>query len=203
MFNELQELIPNPIFIKSREGNDYRYNYFGSQLLNKGPEMSELFMKGLPYLKQISDPISRNVAIIRSDLLNKTDDYNTFVSYPQYIKLNNKMTPLFTNKLLLDDEKSIAVCYLPEDLGKVGKIFTEIAPEFYLSAEKWQSFQSLTKQEKRIVKLISKGWSNNRIGDYLYISSHTVRTHRKNINKKLRVKSLSQLIRFSLVMDLF
>ena len=43
---------------------------------------------------------------------------------------------------------------------------------------------SLTKRELEIIKLIAAGFRDKEIAEYLFISFHTVRTHRKNILKK-------------------
>jgi DNA-binding CsgD family transcriptional regulator len=58
-------------------------------------------------------------------------------------------------------------------------------------------FNSLSKREKEIIKLIVDGNSSYNISSQLFISVHTVNNHRKNIVRKLNVKSLSELIRFA------
>lgn len=55
----------------------------------------------------------------------------------------------------------------------------------------------LTSREKDILSLISGGFSSNEISDKLNISLNTVDTHRKNIRKKLNMKSHSELIKFA------
>lgn len=51
----------------------------------------------------------------------------------------------------------------------------------------------LTDREKEIVKNIALGNTNKQIGTILSISHHTVHTHRKNVMKKLGVKTSNQL----------
>jgi len=48
---------------------------------------------------------------------------------------------------------------------------------------------SLTDQEMRVAALIKRGLTNHKISDLLCISGHTVKTHRKNIRKKLKIKN--------------
>ncbi len=55
----------------------------------------------------------------------------------------------------------------------------------------------LTKRETEIVKLIVEGQTSRQICNNLFISLNTVETHRKNIFKKLKIKSLSELIHFA------
>lgn len=53
----------------------------------------------------------------------------------------------------------------------------------------------LSSREREIVSLLKKGQTNKEIADVLYISFHTVRTHRKNIFKKLNCKNIVDLIK--------
>lgn len=51
----------------------------------------------------------------------------------------------------------------------------------------------ISDREKDIVKLIALGKTNKEISDTLYISPHTVITHRKNITSKLGIKTIAGL----------
>jgi two-component system response regulator NreC len=55
----------------------------------------------------------------------------------------------------------------------------------------------LSRREQEILVLISQGLSSQRIGKTLYISKHTVETHRKNILRKLDFNSSTELVRFA------
>jgi DNA-binding CsgD family transcriptional regulator len=62
----------------------------------------------------------------------------------------------------------------------------------------YTKFNALTKREREIIKLIADGQSSYSISELLFISVHTVNNHRKNIGKKLDVRSLSELIKFAI-----
>jgi PAS domain S-box-containing protein len=47
----------------------------------------------------------------------------------------------------------------------------------------------LTDQEMKVAALIKRGLTNHKISNLLYISEHTVKTHRKNIRKKLKINN--------------
>jgi DNA-binding NarL/FixJ family response regulator len=47
----------------------------------------------------------------------------------------------------------------------------------------------LSPRERQVLALLSKGWDNARIGQDLFISQHTVRTHIQNILEKLGMHS--------------
>lgn len=52
----------------------------------------------------------------------------------------------------------------------------------------------LSRREIEIITLLAKGLKTNDISETLNISSHTVRTHRKNILEKTRCRNSSELI---------
>ncbi len=56
----------------------------------------------------------------------------------------------------------------------------------------------LTDREVEIIKLIAERYSNQEIAKKLFISIHTVYTHRKNIMKKLNLRSPVELILYAI-----
>jgi len=54
--------------------------------------------------------------------------------------------------------------------------------------------KKLTSQEKRVLELLIKGLTTKEIAYKLFISYHTVNTHRKNLLKKTNSKNVIQLI---------
>lgn len=61
-----------------------------------------------------------------------------------------------------------------------------------IGPQKHQSNQ-LSEREIDILKLVATGFTNKEIADKLFISTHTVITHRKNITRKLGIKSVAGL----------
>lgn len=57
---------------------------------------------------------------------------------------------------------------------------------------------NLSEREIEIIKLIVNGLTSGDIANKLFISEHTVKTHRKNIFKKMGVNSVSQLTTFAI-----
>src|SRR5690606_28213921 len=60
-----------------------------------------------------------------------------------------------------------------------------------------QENDELTSREKEVLKLVALGFSNKAIAEKLFISIHTVITHRKNITEKTGIKSISGLTVYS------
>jgi len=57
----------------------------------------------------------------------------------------------------------------------------------------------LSPRETTIVRHISMGLTNRQIAETLFLSAHTVMTHRKNISAKLGIKSVSGLTVYAIV----
>ena len=57
----------------------------------------------------------------------------------------------------------------------------------------------LSQREKEIISCVVKGMSNKEIAEHLYISIHTVVTHRKNISRKLQIHSPTLLTVYAIV----
>lgn len=57
----------------------------------------------------------------------------------------------------------------------------------------------LSPREITIVRLVSMGLTNREIAEKLFLSAHTVMSHRKNINSKLGIKSISGLTIYAIV----
>jgi len=59
--------------------------------------------------------------------------------------------------------------------------------------------QDLSVREKSILREIALGKTSRQIADELFISAHTVVTHRKNINRKLNIKTTSGLTVYAIL----
>ena len=58
--------------------------------------------------------------------------------------------------------------------------------------------ERLTEREKEVLQLLADGLTSIQIGEQLNISAHTVATHRKNMKRKLSVRTSADLIRIAL-----
>lgn len=57
----------------------------------------------------------------------------------------------------------------------------------------------LSKREKEIIRQVALGLTSKEIADKLFISMHTVLTHRKNINRKLGIKTVSGITVYAIL----
>jgi DNA-binding NarL/FixJ family response regulator len=61
------------------------------------------------------------------------------------------------------------------------------------------SNEELSPREKLVLRHVALGQTNKEIGDQLFISTHTVISHRKNITKKLGIKTVSGLTVYAIL----
>lgn len=69
-------------------------------------------------------------------------------------------------------------------------------------SDKKQSSTELSIREKEVLQLVALGNANREIAEKLFISIHTVISHRKNITEKLGIKSISGLTVYAILNNL-
>ena len=62
-----------------------------------------------------------------------------------------------------------------------------------------QESSTLSKREEAVVRCIALGMTNKEIAEHLFISTHTVIAHRKNITRKLAIKTVSGLTVYAIL----
>jgi DNA-binding CsgD family transcriptional regulator len=60
-----------------------------------------------------------------------------------------------------------------------------------------KSVPKLTRREKEILAVAAMGLTTNQIAEKLFISPHTVESHRKNLIEKFRTSNLSSAIKMA------
>jgi DNA-binding NarL/FixJ family response regulator len=62
--------------------------------------------------------------------------------------------------------------------------------------------RNLSERENQIIQFIAEGYTNSQIAAVLYISNHTVNTHRKNIMRKLGVNNTVGIVMYAVKTEL-
>lgn len=60
------------------------------------------------------------------------------------------------------------------------------------------NIEELSNRELEVIKLLAEGMNSKEIAQVLFISEHTVRTHRRNILHKVQVKNTTELVRLAI-----
>jgi len=200
LFMQMEDYLPYSIHINRRDNLDLEYA--NNKLLGSCQEIENLLVKGSSYLLEISNLHLLESGIKKQNKFSFDNDLEAVCSFPQQIRMNDKMTFLYSQKLILNENQYFGITNFVDEMGAMGKIFSTIFDNSKNKQIAWQHFQTLTKQEKVVLKLLSTGATNKEVGESLFISKHTVMTHRKNIYKKLDINRTSDLVRFSLALDL-
>ena len=82
------------------------------------------------------------------------------------------------------------------------KITNEVFDYFRGKTAAKNSLQELSEREIEIIKCLSEGKNTKDIAEELFLSEHTVKTHRRNIMQKLRVKTSAELVKYAADRDL-
>ena len=56
---------------------------------------------------------------------------------------------------------------------------------------------SLSEREQEVIKMIAEGYTNAQIAEKIFLSNHTVNTHRKNIMRKLGVNNTAGIVMYA------
>lgn len=199
VFHQLNDYVPYSIYINNKR--TLNINYANDQLLTRGVEMEKLINNGSAYLAKISCPMLLEVAKNKTFEFGSKNDINSVCSFLQGQKINGEVKYFYTSKLILDESSYFNVSFFLEDFGNLNGILNKIFNPILNDTNNWQKFQFLTKREKEVMQLISKGYTKKEISDQLFISQHSVHTHRRNIYSKLDVHNISDLIRYSILFD--
>ena len=93
-------------------------------------------------------------------------------------------------------DQSISINSTNEDIrAKVSQFINSVGNN---TDEKVENGE-LTSREKDVLELVAFGHSNKDIAEKLFISIHTVISHRKNITEKLGIKSISGLTVYAIL----
>lgn len=98
----------------------------------------------------------------------------------------------------LTKDQFLAVLYISDSKQEILTNLEGLVHPF-LSRKKEQPSSILSEREITVLKHIAIGLTNKQIADKLFLSLHTVTTHRKNIGNKLGIKSVSGLTVYAIV----
>jgi DNA-binding CsgD family transcriptional regulator len=180
-------------------------------------DFSQLTRLGLlNVLKQINFPLSfHEIGTPEKLHINATKDnlslliisasfINSLSRQMQYVL---KITSDFKKKVLIHDQEiPILLKHAFDEIIELNDyekvIFRKLHREIVMLAKNAdfpENSDELSGREKDVLKLVALGLTNREIADRLYISAHTVITHRKHISSKLGIKTIAGLTVYALI----
>lgn len=98
------------------------------------------------------------------------------------------------NNVLKEYDETFAIC---DDIDVIANRINHLLHTE--EEEKDNEQESLSQREKEIIICVVKGMTNKAIADKLFLSIHTVITHRRNIARKLQIHSPAGLTIYAIV----
>jgi len=166
-------------------------NLDGTQVIQKLDKAEGLF-ESLSTLKP-------NILILNPDLF----DGNADLINQSCAKLEACKLVIISNEKEVENKYSAdAYIHYSDRQDKIMDCFESLKEDLDKKYKKEKSDDTISAREKNILKHIALGLTNKEIADQLFISIHTVVTHRKNITQKLGIKSVSGLTVYAILNNL-
>lgn len=201
---DFAEIIPGIVHVDNISEPEIDYlNHFGEGEFTNS--FVEIRSEGSEFLKKFFEP--EDMEIFSEPLIQMVEenDNSTVISFFQKVRLNNHADfswLLTTTKILKARKEFISISQVLSGADSSTKAMTRLLDDNLYLRKNMNKFSQLTKREKQIVKLVAQGKSTKQIAEELYLSHHTISTHRKNINHKLGFKSIMDWERFVQAFDL-
>ena len=137
--------------------------------------------------------VAETSVIVRSGLAAVLKRIPNLNAHP--IEVSSPECSVIDNNALKEYDESIAICDDIEVItAKINRLLHTEEED-----EKDSEQETLSQREKEIITCVVKGMTNKAIADKLYLSIHTVITHRRNIARKLQIHSPAGLTIYAIV----
>lgn len=208
--NDIGELVPGAIMVHDMQTLQTTYmNSWGCEAL--GHSMDEINTMGEDYYKKFFLPEETRWFI--PGMLNyfQRKDHSSLYSFFHQVRTGPNLEFswyyavckfLRKDKELTKSKELIMVANPVSGMGVMANKVNKLLDENVFVVKKYKFFVLLSKREKEVIRLLAEGKSSSDIADLLFISTHTVQTHRKNINNKLELSSFADLVRFAIAFEL-
>lgn len=171
---------------------------YSSELVSKALEsiLKEYFGLNMKYFSNIDD-------LYKLEYFGK---YTLFIIGKKFdqefnIFLLNNDVPNSSKMFFSHDfeQKEVADIYINSNVDNIREKIDDVLRNNNQLEDHDESKEILTNREIEVLKQIAKGFSNKDIADALFLSVHTVISHRKNIIAKLGIKSISGLTVYAIL----
>lgn len=199
LYEEILRSVSGVIFINNQKypGLEFASDHFESILGYKKDELKKLGVEGL---RKLYHPDDFYIFSERNDFFHKPE--NRGKTYSTIYRIRHKkghyIWLYFHSYVARYDEggSPLHVCgimlnmtHFIHDTDLLEKFLRENARKRNKGL-----IDMLTRREKEVLAEVGKGYSNKQIAAHLVLSVRTVETHRKNIQKKLKISNKSNII---------
>jgi len=117
-----------------------------------------------------------------------------------YITSAETGLPLYSLGMLMDlthIKTDTAMVHTIEKVGmQNGRVSNQLVSRdyFYPDAEEGQ----LTRREKAVLQYLAEGYSSKQVAEKMFLSGHTIVSHKQNMLRKTNTKNIAQLVAFAI-----
>ncbi|QGY46910.1 hypothetical protein GM418_25600 [Maribellus comscasis] len=189
---EISEILPGIIHVNAVDDFSIHFiNKYGEEKYGMASE--EIAAEGEKFIQRIFEPGTLEVFSEPLIQMIQEDDRSQVISFFQKVELNKNVGYkwlLTTSKILKGRNEFISVSQELSGMDGSIRAVTKLLDDNLYLRKNIKKFGSLTKREKQILKLVTRGLSTKQVAEKLFLSPQTVKTHRKNISKKLDLKRI-------------
>jgi len=169
-----------------------------SSIINDIEEVNPVFIDGIKELNQYLELNPVSAVIIEQSLLKNKQDIELFFQL--------KDSTIYIAVLANDNAECLPHTkkfdYIINSKGNKNEIFTVFENALKSNNKSFENSSILSERETEVLKSVALGYTNQQIAEKLYISKHTVISHRKNITSKLGIKTVSGLTVYAVLNNL-
>ncbi len=155
-------------------------------------------------LEEYFNPESLSISnVYENTISNKVADF-IFMPSDMYLAHSNQVNTLKSKIIIFTEYETAYIQGTPDMLNITlppEELIEQLRSIFQknLAGDLKDEQEELSTRETEVLKLVAKGFLNKQIADKLSISLHTVISHRKNITRKLGIKTVSGLTVYALL----
>lgn len=163
-----------------------------AHILRKNFKCAVICHYNLESLKNSDYSLSSEAILFTEEGIANSDEYMQFIDNSPYIQSFNIVNSI-EDKKQSDTQFSICLYNTPDE------IYEQVKNSFKQQDIIEEVTEGLSNREIDVLKLVALGFANKEIADKLFVSIHTVMSHRKNITEKLGIKSISGLTVYAII----
>lgn len=184
----------------------FSVEYMSSRGLRElGTSMEELKALGPDYVFEFFNPSDVNDYLPKMQRLLEKNDEDEVLSFFQQVRLAGRPGwdwHLSTIKIFMKDKHGqpshcIVTAHTVNPIEHLNAKVNRLLEENNFLRENQAVFSSLTGREREVLRLLALGKGSREIAAELFISDKTVKTHRKNLRRKLKARSAYDITYFA------
>ncbi|MBT0550933.1 response regulator transcription factor [Riemerella anatipestifer] len=188
----------NPLFLCGLSSQEVKELGYAFYFRNVKKEDLELLMK----INEVGFSFYERIPIEERKLYTISYDFHLINERNKPVLVNHKLTPIFLNE---KGKIWKAMCLVALSSNQtegniiISKQGSEDFWKFNLDTNIWEKEQKvkLSEREFNILELSARGFTINEIAEKIFVSSDTVKFHRRKIFDKFNVQSISEALSYA------